>query len=640
MKSFKTESKKLLDLMVNSIYANREVFLRELVSNASDALDKVRLARMQGAPGSGEGGDLEIRVTFDRARRLLTVSDTGVGMDDAALEECLGTIAHSGSQQVKERLARGQAPSDVDIIGQFGVGFYSSFMVADRVTVVSRSLGDEQAWCWESDGVEGYSIEPAERPAHGTDVTLHIRESTADENLERFLDQSSLQNLIRRYSNYIRYPIVMDLARETFDEQSGALQRDESVVTPTVVNAMTPIWTLDEQDVTEEELEEFYRFEFRDPEPPLRTIRARARGAIEYDALLFVPSTAPEELYSKDYRYGPRLYSAGVLIDEACNVLLPGHLRFVCGVVETTNIRLNVSREAIQQDSRVQIIGRQLERSVMESLKAMVDDDRPAHERFFAAYGTGVKFSICTSRGTLANVLNPLLLYPSAREGRLVSLQEYVDAIGDVKKHPEIFYAVGSDVERLRRTPAVEEVLERGHDVLLCPNGAQDEFCFMVMGSYRGARFHSVTSANLSDGDEAEPSRPAADTERVLEAIAAHTRYPLARAAASAYLAGPAKAASRVATEGVMTIAMAKYVTSRLGKDEVPPRVYVLEVNTGHALFEVARVACDAGDDALLDACATVLLGQAFLVEDIALPDPVAFNGAVDFLVARAVRVS
>lgn len=635
MNEFKTESKKLLDLMINSIYANHEVFLRELVSNASDALDKARLAQSSGT--LHESDDLGIHIAIDQEARTLTVSDTGIGMDRAALETCLGTIAHSESQRIKSEIAQADAPADIDLIGQFGVGFYSAFMVADEVTVISRAQGDDEAHRWKSNGVDGYTIMPTDRTCCGTDVILRIRQSTIDKNFERYLDQTSIQNLIRKYSNYIRYPITMDLAEETFGE-SGALVRDEGIVTREVINAMTPLWALDEQDVSQDDLEEFYRTEFHDMEAPLRSIRAHARGAIEYDALLYIPQSAPAELFSKDYRYGLKLYSAGVLIDERYAGLVSSHFRFVQGIVDTNNIDLNVSREMIQEDSRIQIIGRQIERSIMDSLKAMIEDERDEYEKFFNAFGTGLRYAICTSQGTLTEVLNGLLLYYSAKEQRLVTLQEYLDATEN-SKHTEIFYAVGSDVDRLAKAPNVRAVVDRGHDVLLCPHGAQDEMCFMVMGSYKGARFHSVTSANLEIGNEDEADSPNAqegpEHGPVFEALLKQSPQPLIRIVASKYLTKPTQAAARVATEGIMTISMAKYIATKHDKDQLKKPIYVLELNTSHVLFAMAEGAKRERDEQALRNCVTVMLGQALLAEDIPLADPVAFNEATNALLSR-----
>ena len=632
MKDFKTESRRILDLMINSIYTNHEVFLRELISNASDACDKVRLAQ-----GFNEGEELGVHIAFDRASRTLTVSDNGIGMDEEALERCLGTIAHSDSGQIKTHLT--SAGEDVDIIGQFGVGFYSAFMVADHVRVVSRAMGSDQAFQWESNGVEGYTVRPAERGGHGTDVVLHIRPSTVDENLERYLDQSSIANLVRRYSNYIRYPITMDMAQEHFDEQTGALVRDESHTTRQVVNSMRPIWTLPEDAVSQEEENDFYRFEFRDPENPLRCIRARARGAIEYDAMLFVPAQADPELFTKDFRYGLRLYSSGVLIDEACAALLPSYLRFVRGVVDTRNICLNVSRESIQEDGRIQIIARQLERSIMDGLRKMMEQDRPAYEKLFEQYGTGMRFAICTSKGDLTNVLNGLLLYHSSKHGGLISLQEYLDEAGG-GKGVEIYYAAGSDIDRLRQAPAVCALLERGHDVLLCPHGAQDEFCLMTMGTYKGAGFHSAASANLDLAGEEGAEAVAGDEADLLKAIGNHSPIPLVRVEASRYLRAAEQPSSRISTEGLMTISMAKFVHAKLGPGEAPEPLYVLEVNLASPVVLLARQALAKANEDAFNACVEALVGMALIAEDVALPDPSAFNRAVCDAVCFAMSVS
>ncbi len=632
MKGFKTESKRILDLMINSIYTNHEVFLRELVSNASDACDKVRLE------AGHEGDELGIHIAFDQGRRELVVSDTGIGMDEAALERCLGTIAHSGSAEVRQALEAGGPGAGraggVDLIGQFGVGFYSAFMVADNVRVVSRALGSCQAFQWESDGVEGYTVRPASRGGHGTDVILHIRPSTSDENLERYLDQSSLVGLVRRYSNYVRYPITIDLAEESFDAQ-GVLVRDESSLRREVVNSMTPIWSQPAESVGQEALDEFYRREFRDPEPALRCIRASARGAIEYDAMLFVPAQADPELYTKDARFGLKLYSAGVLIDEACPALLPDYLRFMHGVVDTRNITLNVSRESVQQDGRIQIISRQIERSVLAGLKEMMAQDRPAYERLFEQHGTGLRFAICRSRGELTNVLNDLLLYRSAKHDKLISLQEYLDEAGG-GKGVQVYYAAGSNIEHLRQTPAVCALIARGKDVLLCPHGAQDEFCLMTMGTYKGAGFHSAGSANLDVLDDGQGQEGSEEARRVFDALAKSSPLPLVRVCASTCLTRKDQAASRIATEGLMTLSMAKFANAKLALGEAPRPLYVLEVNAASPLFALARAAVQQDDDALLADCACVLVGCALLAEDVPLPDPAAFALAMPRLVAAA----
>lgn len=631
MKSFKTESQQLLDLVINSIYTDHEVFLRELISNASDALDKARIARAEAGLPEAAG---VIEVSFDAAARTLTVSDSGIGMDAGALEECLGTIAHSGTRRLRDTLA---APDAAAVIGQFGVGFYSAFMVADAVAVTSRALGSESAFRWESDGAAGYAITEAARPEPGTDVVLHIRESTPDENLERYLDQSSLISLIRRHSNYIRYPIMMDLAEEHFDEATGELMRDESRRTRTRINAETPLWRRAAEEVGDRELADFYRAEFRDEADPLLGIPLHSPAPLPFDALLFVPTEAEEGLWDKSFKRGLRLYSAGVLIEEACEALLPDHLRFVRGVIDTAELNLTVSREAIREDGRLALIARKIERCVMDRLRALQREDRETYERFFAAFGTGLKFAICESHGEAAPILSDLLLYPSARHERLITLEEYGQA-AEAAGSGEVLYAAGSDLERLRSSAAVQAALRAGLDVLLCPRGAQDELCLMLMGTWHGLPFHSVTSANFALGGSQAPLDAAGkEAQALCERLLYHAPEPLVRIVASPLLTTPEDAASRVSTEGAVTLSMTRYALTRARAAGAPRPALplVLEVNAKHPLFALARRAAAADDGATLGDVARVLLDEALLAEDIAPSDPVAFNRAVNRLIGR-----
>lgn len=641
MKEFKAESKTLLSLMVGSIYANRDVFLRELISNASDALDKAKLAAERpGEGGQAEAGEPEIHVVFDQDARTLRISDTGVGMSETDLEECLGTIAHSGSRQVKQALARDDHSAAQSLIGQFGVGFYSAFMAADQVTVISRALGSEQAFKWESNGVKGYEISPSEREQPGTDVILHIRPSTAEDNFERYLDQSTLVGLIKRYSDYIRHPIVMDLVDETFDEVTGELERGEAAQR-TVVNAMVPPWEKTEGDVPRDEAFAFYRREFQDEHDPLRALTVRARGAISYDALLFLPSTADDELFSKDRRYGLRLYSRGVLIADECEALLPSHLRFVRGVVDMKDVALNVSREAVQEDARLTIVSRQIERSVLADLRKLATEDRERYEEFFGLFGTALKYAICASSGMLNDVLSDLLLYHSAKTGRTITLQEYLDA-NDEGKRSKILYAVGTDVRRLAQSPAVRALVSDGRDVLLCENGAQDELCFMLMGTFHGAAFQSVTSFTLGrDGEGGDgDAQPNEERDRVFRALFDHAPQPLAGIVESKVLSKPEDAAARVVTTQAMTISMAKYLAAKARQGQAPQPRFVLEVNCQSALYACAKEAVAYDDDHTVKLCSAVLLGEALLAEDIRLSDPAAFNAAVNALFALRISSS
>ncbi len=680
MKAFKTESKKILDLMINSIYENREVFLRELISNASDALDKARMAGGEGLTPKGEealrassdalashsGVDVglwRIDLAFDQGSRLLTVSDNGIGMDAEALERCLGTIAHSDSRSVKDSMADGspasseavtgaqhpvagqqqlssapQQETDINIIGQFGVGFYSAFMVADKVVVTSRAQGSNDAWRWESDGVDGYTIAPAKRETPGTDVVLHIRESTPDINFERFLDQSTLVALVQRYSNYIRYPIVMNLADEHFDEQTGELIRDEATQHAEILNSMVPLWSLPDNQVSTDDLEAFYCQQFHDSNPPLIACRAQARGAIDYDALLFVPAFAPADLFAKDFPYGLQLYSANVLIEDAYSDILPDHLRFVAGVVDLKDAQLNVSREALQQDSRIQIIARQLERRILDELKRLMVRDRPRYERFHNEYGIALKYAICQAQGALNEVLSPLLLFQSAAQGKQISFQEYLDGARP-SKTPEIYYATGSNLETLAQTPVVSALLENGTDVLLSANGAQEELSFMILGSYHGATLRSCASAGIDPESIAGQSDAHVLSENVMHTLYAlykQSPWPLARITASHCLTGNQHPASRIATEGGLSLSMARFLNSQIAAGQQAKPVYVLEVNIGHPLYKIAEKAWCSDDIDLLRSCAIVLCGQAFLAEGIPLPDALAFNAATCALICNS----
>lgn len=494
MKQFKTESKKLLDLMINSIYTNREIFLRELISNASDAIDKLSFASLTDPDLKVDQASLAIRLSFDRDARTITVSDNGIGMTQEELDRNLGTIAHSGSEQFKEANAERQG-EDVDIIGQFGVGFYSAFMVADRVRVVSRALGSDEASAWESDGVKGYTIGQAaagERDGaddHGTDVVLYLRESTDEENTDRFLSEWGLKELVRRYSNYVRHPIQMMVTKsrelpkpeDAGDDYKPQYEDYEELET---INSMTPIWKKRASEVEQKDYNEFYQSTFHDWSDPARTISFHAEGALSYDALLFIPSEPPFDLYSKDYEKGLALYTSNVLIQEKCADLLPDYYNFVRGIVDSPDVTLNISRETLQQNSQLRAIARRVEKKVHSELEGMRDNDREAYVKLFENFGRGIKFGIYNSFGSKASELGDLLLFWSAREGKMVTLREYAEAMGEGQD--KIYYAAGDSRERLERLPQVRSALDHGYDVLLCTQDV-DEFMFQAMRSYHQA---------------------------------------------------------------------------------------------------------------------------------------------------------
>lgn len=666
MRQFKTESKKLLDLMINSIYTNKEIFLRELISNASDAVDKLNFKSLTNSDIKLDSSDLAIRISFDKDARTLTVSDNGIGMTAEDLERNLGTIAHSGSEEFKQENAESQG-SDVDIIGQFGVGFYSAFMVASKVRVVSRAFGEQTAHVWESDGLEGYTIEDGERAEHGTDVILTIRENTkgengeAGENYDTYLTEWGLRDLITRYSNYVRYPIQMMVSKsrelprpeDAGDDYQPQYEDYQELET---INSMTPIWKKRSSDVEQSDYNEFYKSTFHDWDNPARTISFHAEGSLEYDALLFIPGRAPFDLYSKDYQKGLSLYSSNVMIMEKCADLLPDYYNFVRGVVDSADISLNISRETLQQDRQLRAIASRVEKKITSELKAMRDDDRETYEAFFDNFGRGLKFGIYSSYGMKASELADLLLFWSARENKMVTLAEYAAAMPEGQK--AIYYAAGDDRERLSKMPVVKGVLDRGYDVLLCTMDV-DEFTFQAMRTYhacglpkvyedeaareaaakavadgaepevedRDIEFKNVATGDLDLATEDEKKDAEEATREhgdLFDAMKEALGDKVEKVAVSARLTD---APACITTEGPLSLEMEKVLARgpEAGTEGMPKTVRVLELNAKHPVFEKLVAAKEADDTEKLSLYAGLLYDQALLVEGILPADPVAF---------------
>lgn len=666
MRQFKTESKKLLDLMINSIYTNKEIFLRELISNASDAVDKLNFKSLTNSDIKLDSNDLAIRISFDKDARTLTVSDNGIGMTAEDLERNLGTIAHSGSEEFKQENAESQG-GDVDIIGQFGVGFYSAFMVASKVRVVSRAFGEQTAHVWESDGLEGYTIEDGERAEHGTDVILTIRENTkgengeAGENYDAYLTEWGLRDLITRYSNYVRYPIQMMVSKsrelprpeDAGDDYQPQYEDYQELET---INSMTPIWKKRSSDVEQSDYNEFYKSTFHDWDDPARTISFHAEGSLEYDALLFIPGRAPFDLYSKDYQKGLSLYSSNVMIMEKCADLLPDYYNFVRGVVDSADISLNISRETLQQDRQLRAIASRVEKKITSELKAMRDDDRETYEAFFENFGRGLKFGIYSSYGMKASELADLLLFWSARENKMVTLAEYAATMPEGQK--AIYYAAGDDRERLSKMPVVKGVLDRGYDVLLCTMDV-DEFTFQAMRTYhacglpkvyedevareaaaravadgaepevedRDIEFKNVATGDLDLATEDEKKDAEEATREhgdLFEAMKEALGDKVEKVAVSARLTD---APACITTEGPLSLEMEKVLARgpEAGTEGMPKTVRVLELNAKHPVFEKLVAAKEADDTEKLSLYAGLLYDQALLVEGILPADPVAF---------------
>ncbi len=648
MKQFKTESKKLLDLMINSIYTNKEIFLRELISNSSDAIDKLSFMALTDPSVQLGGDELAIRLSFDKDARTITVSDNGCGMTEDELDKNLGTIAHSGSEAFKEANAEHQG-EDIDIIGQFGVGFYSSFMVADKVRVVSRAFGSDQAYAWESDGVRGYTVSPAEpgerdgENDHGTDVTLYLREVEGEDGPDKYLSEWGLRDLVRRYSNYVRHPIQMLVTKsrelpkpeDAGDDYTPQYETYQELET---LNSMTPIWKKRSSEVEQEDYDEFYTSTFHDWENPARTISFHAEGALSYDALLFIPSRAPFDLYSKDYEKGLALYSSNVMIQEKCADLLPDYYNFVRGVVDSPDVTLNISRETLQQNSQLRAIERRVERKVHDELVAMMRDDREAYEDFFENFGRGLKFGIYNSYGAAAGDLADLLLFWSARENKLVSFAEYVAAMPEGQD--KIYYAAGDSRERLEKTPVVKSAVDHGFDVLLCTQDV-DEFMFQAMRTYHAAAVagdseHKGTDArdleliNVSTADldfateeeKAEAEKASEEHKDLFTAVKDALGEKVVAVRASAR-AGEAPAC--IATEGPISLEMERIMAEAPDAGMAPGARRVLELNASHPVFAKLTAAQEAGDEARLKLYASLLYDQALLVEGLPVDDPVEF---------------
>lgn len=502
-KQFKTESKKLLDMMINSIYTHKEIFLRELISNASDAIDKLYFRSLTDGSIGLSRGDYEIRITPDKEARTLEIRDNGCGMTKEELENNLGTIAKSGSFDFKNEGTQSEGESNIDIIGQFGVGFYSAFMVSDMITVVSRAYGAEEAYKWESSGVDGYTIEKTEYDSFGTLVRIHLREDTEDEKYSEFLEEYRIRSLVGKYSDYIRYPIRMEVTKSRRKEGSPDDKPEyEDYREDETLNRMIPLWKKNRSEVTDEEYAEFYKEKFRDYEEPLRVIRQKTEGVSDYIALLFIPANAPYNYYSRDYEKGLQLYSSGVLIMDKCKELLPDYFSFVRGLVDSADLSLNISREMLQHDRQLKSIAKALENKIHDELTNMLENDRDKYKTFFKAFGTQLKYGLYADYGMNREVLKDLVMFESSASEEPTTLKEYVSRMPEGQK--KIYYAAGESREQTALLPQVEAVTKKGYEVLYLLEDV-DEFALMMLHEYDGKEFANVTADELdisSDEDK------------------------------------------------------------------------------------------------------------------------------------------
>lgn len=628
-KEFKAESKRLLDMMINSIYTHNEIFLRELISNASDATDKLYYNAMQSGNAGLSREDLAIHVQPDKENRILTISDKGCGMTKDELENNLGTIAKSGSLAFKQEHDLG---SDVDIIGQFGVGFYSAFMVAKKIVVVSKSAADDKAYRWESDGADGYTIEEASRDENGTTITLYIKDNTEDENYDEFLETYSLQNLIKKYSDYIRYPITMDMERSRDWEEGEETDGKEyaTYIETETINSMVPVWKKTKAELGEKEYEEFYKSKFGDYEDPARCIHQNVEGTTTYTALMFIPARAPFNYYSKDYEKGLQLYSNGVMIMDKCADLLPDYFSFVKGLVDSPDLSLNISREMLQHDRQLKSIAAALEKKIKSELKNMLKNDRENYEKVFKNFGLQFKFGIYSSYGMKKDLLSDLLLYYSSSEKKMVTLDEYVDRMKESQKY--IYYACGESTAKLDMLPQTEMLREKGFEILYLTDDI-DEFTLKSMQSYKEKEFRSVSDADLDVEDESEKEeikKVSEDNKSLFEFMKEHLGDSVKEVRLSNRLKSHPVC---LTSDGGISLEMEKVLNSMPNNEEKIKASRVLEINANHPIF-AALTQAYAEDKDKAAKLTDVLFAQASLIEGIAIDDPVAYANAVCSLIS------
>ena len=626
---FKAESQRLLDLMINSIYTHKEIFLREIISNASDAIDKLAYTALTDDKVGISRDEFAITITRDKDERTLTVSDNGIGMNRAEMEENLGTICKSGSLGFKQAMAGKDGgegtDADIDIIGQFGVGFYSAFMVASSVTVISRKYGEDTAWKWVSSGADGYTIEECARETPGTDVIMTLKEDTEDEKYSEYLEEYELRSLIKKYSDYIRYPIRMEVEKSRKKEDSPEDKPEyESYTEEETMNSMVPIWQRAKKDVTDEEYEAFYRDKFYDYNKPLRIMHTSAEGAVSFKALLFIPGKAPFDFYSKDFKRGLQLYSSGVMIMENCEDLLPEHFRFVRGVVDSQDLSLNISREMLQHNRQLTLIARNIERKIKSELKSMLENEREKYEEFYAVFGRQLKYGTVSDYGAHKDSCQDLLLFYSHKQGKLISLGEYVDAMAEGQE--KIYYAPGENKEHLAKLPQVELLAKKGYDVLLFTEDV-DEFVPQTLMTYKEKSFCNITTDDLGLQSE-EEKKEAEEKAEELKGFLTFVKESLGDQVKEVRLSqnlGSYPAA--MVPEAGMSFEMEKYM-KRANPEFAFPVGRILELNPDHEAVRALQSAMTE-DPVKAKDYAQLLCCQAQLMAQLPLDDPFAYSELV-----------
>lgn len=622
-KQFKSESKKLLDMMINSIYTHKEIFLRELISNANDALDKLYYKSLSDETISFERDNFYIRISADKDKRLLTISDSGIGMDRDELEENLGTIAKSGSLAFKNE---NEAKDGVDIIGQFGVGFYSAFMVADCVSVLSKKFGSDKAYLWQSRGADGYEIFDAQKDSCGTEITLSIKPDSDDENYSEFLDEYKLRSIVKKYSDYIKYPIKMLCARKKLKE--GSENEYEDYTEDQTLNSMIPLWKKNKSELDDEQYNNFYKEKFFDFENPAKTIHTSTDGIVSYTALMFIPSRPPYDYYTKEFEKGLQLYSNGVLIMDKCADLLPDYFGFVKGLVDSSDLSLNISREVLQHDRQLKAIASNIKKKIKNELALMLKNDRESYEKFYSAFSRQLKFGVYDNFGADKDFLKELLLFYSSSEKKNVTLDEYVSRMGEEQKY--IYYATGETTAAIDRLPQVEAVKDAGYEILYLTEDV-DEFAIKVLASHNDKEFKSVSSSDLgieSESDTKAENDTTEENKELFDFLKKSLEGKVSDVKASARLKSHPVC---ISSSGDLSLEMEKVLNS-MPTDQRVKAERVLEINITHPIFDKLKALYASNKDAVAK-YANVLYSSALLIEGMSIEDPVSFtNDLCDIL--------
>ena len=627
-KEFKAESKRLLELMINSIYTHKEIFLREIISNASDAIDKLAYVALTDDKVGMSRSDFKIVVVPDKENRTLTVSDNGIGMTKEELEHNLGTIAQSGSFQFKKDLSdEDKTKSDTDVIGQFGVGFYSAFMVSDKITVISKAYGSDKAYKWESEGADGYTITECEKDSVGTDVIMHIKPDTEEEDYCEYLEEYGLEHLIKKYSDYIRYPIRMEVTKSRQKEKPADAPEDykpewEEYKEWETVNSMIPVWQKNKNEVTEQEYNDFYKQKFGDFEDPLCSISIAAEGVVSYKALLFIPAKAPYDYYTRDFEKGLQLYSSGVLIMDKCSDLLPEYFRFVRGVVDTPDVSLNISREMLQHDRQLKTISANIEKKIKARLVKMQAEEPEKYEKFWNAFGRQIKYGAAADYGMHKEQLLDLMMFNSSKEGKLTSFEQYVERMPEDQEY--IYYAAGENENQLAKLPQTERILDKGYEIFWCTDDV-DEFVMQFVGEYKGKKTKSVNDDDAlpeSEDEKKEAEQKTADNKEVLDFVKETLGNRIKEARVSRILKSHACC---LTADGGVSIEMEKYMRKQGGELADFEGEHVLELNADSSAFAAMKNAMST-DKELAAKYAKILYDQALLIAGLPLEDPSEYS--------------